>query len=138
MRAAILLVLAGAALAQAPTFQPVGTMSQLMIDMIYPASDAIFYANREPPKIEHEWNTLQENALILAESGNLLMMPTRARDQEGWIKDSKLLVDVGTAAYKAAKAHNMDAILALNDQLNTACVTCHQEYRPNYPRRKKQ
>jgi hypothetical protein len=135
MRAAILLILAGAALAQAPAFQPVGSMSQLMVDIIYPASDAIFYAYREPPKNEHEWSILQGNALTLAESGNLLMMPSRARDQAGWIKDSKLLVDVGAAAYKAAKAHNMDGVLALNDQLNTACVTCHQEYRPNYRKR---
>jgi hypothetical protein len=135
MRAAILLILAGAALAQAPTFQPVGSMSQLMVDIIYPASDAIFYAFREPPKNEHEWNILQGNALTLAESGNLLMMPSRARDQEGWIKDSKLLVEVGAAAYKAAKAHNMDGVLAVNDQLNTACITCHQEYRSNYRKR---
>ena len=138
MRAAILLVLAGAALAQAPTFQPVGSMSQLMVDMIYPASDAIFYVDQDPPKNQHEWNILQENALIVAESGNLLMMPSRARDQDRWIKDSKVMVDLGAAAYRAAKAHDLDAIRALNEPLTAACITCHQEYRPNYPRRKKQ
>ncbi|PYS05718.1 MAG: hypothetical protein DMG12_06560, partial [Acidobacteria bacterium] len=57
------------------------------------------------------------------------------RDQGNWIKDAKLLVDVGAAAYKAARAKDMDGILALNEQLNTACVTCHQDYRPNYRRR---
>ena len=46
-----------------------------------------------------------------------------------------VLVDVGAAAYKAAKAKNMDGINALNQQLNDACVTCHQDYRPNYRRR---
>jgi hypothetical protein len=135
MRAAIPLLLVGAAFAQAPTFQPVGTMSQLMVDVIYPASDAIFYAFREPPKNEHEWNILQGQALVVAETGNLLMLPSRARDQDKWMADAKLLVDVGAAAYKAAKAKNMDAIVALNEQLNTACVTCHQDYRPNYRRR---
>jgi cytochrome c553 len=135
MRAAILLLVVGAAFAQAPTFQPVGTMSQLMVDVIYPASDAIFYAFREPPKNEHEWNILQGQALVVAETGNLLMLPSRARDQDKWMADAKLLVDVGAAAYKAAKAKNMDAIVALNEQLNTACVTCHQDYRPNYRRR---
>jgi hypothetical protein len=135
MRPVILLLLVGAAFAQAPTFQSVGTMSQLMVDIIYPASDAIFYAFREPPKNEHEWNILQGQALMVAESGNLLMLPSRARDQDKWMTDAKLLVDVGAAAYKAAKAKNMDAIVALNEQLNTACVTCHQDYRPNYRRR---
>ena len=73
---------------------------------------------------------------MLAESGNLLMVGSRARDQGNWIKDAKLLVDVGAAAYKAARAKDMDAILALNEQLYTACVTCHQDYRPNYGRRR--
>jgi len=135
MRAVLVLLLVSAAFAQAPTFQPAGTMSQLMVDIIYPASDAIFYAFREPPKNEHEWNILQGQALIVAESGNLLMMPSRARDQDKWMADAKLLVEVGAAAYKAAKAKNLDGINALNQQLNDACVTCHQDYRPNYRRR---
>src|SRR5579872_2308504 len=135
MRATILLLVASAAFAQAPSFQNVGTMSQLMVDVIYPASDAIFYAFREPPKNEHEWNVLQMHALMVAESGNLLMLPGRARDQEKWMADAKLLVEVGNAAYKAAKAHNLEAINGLNQQLNDACVTCHQDYRQNYRRR---
>jgi len=135
MRAGILLLVAGAVFAQAPAYQPVGTMSQLMVDVIYPASDAIFYAFREPPKNEREWNVLQGQALIVAESGNLLMTPGRARDQEKWMADSKLLVEVGAAAYKAAKAKNMEAIVALNQQLNDACVACHRDYRPNYGKR---
>jgi hypothetical protein len=124
--------IAGAAMAQAPTFQRVGSMSQLMVNIIYPTSDALFYIERSPPKNDVEWNGIRNQALMLAESGNLLMMPGRARDQGNWIKDSKMLVDVGAAAYKAALAKDMGAILALNDQLNEACVVCHKEYRPNY------
>jgi hypothetical protein len=136
MRAFALFIVVGLASAQAPTFyQPVGSMSQLMIDIIYPTSDAIFYAERNAPKNDHEWNLLRATALTLAESGNLLMMDTRARDRGDWMKDSKLLVDVGTAAFKAAQAKDLPAILALNDQLYNACVTCHQQYRPNYRKR---
>ena len=130
--AAAALFLSAVALAQAPSFQPVGTVSQLMIDLIYPSSDAIFYIERAPPKNEVEWNVIRAQALLLAESGNLLMMAGRARDQGNWMKDSKMLIDAGTAAYKAASAKDMTAILALNDQLNAACVTCHEQYRPNY------
>ena len=130
--AAAALFLSAVALAQAPSFQPVGTVSQLMIDLIYPSSDAIFYIERAPPKNEVEWNAIRAQALLLAESGNLLMMAGRVRDQGNWMKDSKMLIDAGTAAYKAASAKDMTAILALNDQLNAACVTCHEQYRPNY------
>ena len=122
--------------AQAPSvYQPVGTMSQLMIDIIYPASDAVFYIARMPPQNEKEWNDFKGQALMLAESGNLLMMEGRARDQGDWMKDAKMLVEAGAAAYKAAQAKDVDAVLALNDQLYAACVTCHQQYRPNYGKR---
>ncbi len=132
---AMVLILTGPTLAQAPSVEPVGTMSQLMVDIILPTSDDIFYIGRTPPSNNAEWGAIQRSALMLAESGNLLMVGSRVRDQGNWIKDAKLLVDVGAAAYKAARAKDMDGILALNEQLNTACVTCHQDYRPNYRRR---
>ena len=129
------ILLASAAIAQAPSFQAVGSMSQLMVNIIYPTSDAIFYIDRAPPKNQVEWIALQNQALMLAESGNLLMLPSRAKDQGNWIKDSKMLVDVGAAAYKAAVAKDLDGIRGLNDQLYAACVTCHQQYRPGYGKR---
>lgn len=124
------------ATAQAPTnFQLVGNMSQLMIDIVYPNSDAIFYVDRDPPKNEHDWNVLRGQALMLAESGNLLMMQGRARDQNDWVKYSKQMIDLGTRAFRAAQAKDLDAIHALNDPLNDVCVNCHFEYRPGYHRR---
>jgi hypothetical protein len=129
-------LLAIAATAQVPaTFQPVGTMRQLMIDIIYPTSDAIFYVDREPPKNQHDWDVLKTQALTLAESGNLLMMEGRARDQKNWILESKMLIDIGGKAYKAAQVKDLDGIMALNDSLNAACVVCHYQYRPGYHRR---
>ena len=119
-----------------PNFQNVGTMSQLMIDIIYPTSDDIFYIERTPPENDVDWEKIQRSALMLAESGNLLLLPGRARDQGDWVKDSKLLIDAGNAAYKAARAKDLKALVALNDQLYTACVTCHQAYRTGYGRRR--
>ncbi len=130
-----LIFIAGAAIAQAPSFQPVGSMSQLMVNIIYPTSDALFYIERTPPKTDVEWGLIRNQALMLAESGNLLMMPGRARDQGNWITDSKMLVDVGAAAYNLAGAKDMQGILDLNDRLNASCVVCHQQYRPDYHRR---
>jgi hypothetical protein len=118
-----------------PAFQPVGTMRQLMIDIIYPASDAIFYVDRDQPKTAKDWNDLRGQALMLAESGNLLMMAGRARDQKNWIMESKMLIDIGGKAYKFAQAKDIDGIRTLNDSLNAACVVCHYQYRPGYHRR---
>src|SRR3984957_13668032 len=132
MRGLVLFLIAGAAaMAQAPTtFQPVGTMRQLMIDIIYPTSDAIFYVDREPPKSQQDWNVLRTQALTLAESGNLLMMEGRARDQKNWIMESKMLADIGGKAYKAAQAKDIEGIRALNDSLNAALVGGPFSYPP--------
>ena len=121
--------------ASPPPMRPVGTMSELMIDVIYPTSDAFFYIERGVPKNQAEWNTLQGKALMLAESANLLMMGSRARDQDKWMKDAKLMLDAGTALFKTTKAKDVEGLTALNDALYTSCVTCHRDYRSNYGRR---
>jgi hypothetical protein len=120
--------------AAAPT-RPVGTMSDLMVKMIYPTSDAIFYIETRTPKTDAEWNELQAKTLTLAESANLLMMPGRARDQERWMADAKLMLDAGIAAYAAAKKKDVAALVDLNDAVYQSCVVCHQHYRRNYGRR---
>ena len=115
--------------------QIVGTMSDLMVKIIYPASDAIFYITTRTPTSEAEWGELQGKALAVAESANLLMMPGRARDQDRWMADAKLMLDAGRAAFRAARAKDVAAVEAVNDQLYTSCTSCHQHYRPNYGRR---
>ena len=121
--------------AATPPTRRVGTMSELMIDIIYPTSDAVFYIASRQPKNDAEWDQLRGKTLTLAESANLLMLPGRARDQDRWMTDAKLLLDVGAAAVEAARAKDVAALSALNDQLYQACVTCHEHYRPNYRRR---
>ena len=114
---------------------PVGTMSDLMVKVIYPASDAIFYVTTRTPSNDAEWTVLQGQALMVAESANLLMMPAHMRDEERWLADAKLMRDAGAAAFKAAKAKDVKALDELNDALYQSCVTCHMHYRPNYGRR---
>jgi len=129
------LLLTATAGAQTVPMQPASTMSELMVKIIYPASDAIFYITTREPKSEVEWVELQGKALAVAESANLLMMPGRARDQDRWMQDAKLMLDAGRAAFRAAKARDVAALDALNDDLYTSCTSCHQHYRPNYGRR---
>ncbi len=115
-----------------PPTRNVGTMSDLMVKIIYPASDALFYIESRTPKTEAEWTVLEGQALMVAESANLLMMPGRARDQKQWMADSKLMLDAGAAAVTAAKAKDVAAISALSDQLMESCTSCHRHYRKGY------
>lgn len=129
------LATAGQAVVPPVAQQPIGTMSELMVTIVYPASDAIFYIETRTPATEAEWIALQGQALMVAEAGNLLMMPAHRRDDDRWLSDARLMRDAGAAAFRAAKAKNLEALVALNDQLYQSCVTCHQHYRPGYGRR---
>jgi cytochrome c553 len=126
----MILLLASAAMAQAPTYQPVGTVLQLMKGIVIPSSDVIFKIPSETPKDDKEWAVVQNNALMLAESGNLLMMAGRSKDNGEWMKDSKALVDAGTAAFKAANAKDVSKLGDVSDDILTACETCHNKYKP--------
>jgi hypothetical protein len=110
-------------------------MSELMLDIIFPTSNEIFYVGRNENKTLKEWDDLRNNALVLAESANLLMAENRAKDQERWMADARLLWEVGNKAFKAAKVKDLEAIKALNDDLYEACQSCHEHYRPGYRRR---
>ena len=119
-----------------PFSRRVGTMSDLMVQIIYPASDAIFYITTRTPTTSAEWTALEGTTLMLAESANLLMMPTRAKGREQWMEDAKLLLEVGEAAFWAAKEKDVEALEALNDQLYQSCVQCHRNFRTGYGRRR--
>jgi hypothetical protein len=124
--------------AQVPAFERVGTISQIMADIIYPASNEIFNVQRGAPADYNAWMRVQRSALMVAESANLLTMPGRAMDQGEWIRAAKLMRDVGAAAYKAAIARDVAALAAMNEQLNESCVACHNGYHPRYRNRNRQ
>jgi hypothetical protein len=139
MKVFALTAIVAASLAQAASSRPplrvVGTMSDLMVKIIYPASDALFYIESRTPKTESEWTVLEGQALMVAESANLLMMPGRARDQKQWMVDATLMRDSAADAYAAAKNRDVEGIVMVNERLIESCTSCHKNYRPNYGRK---
>src|SRR5690348_15989645 len=112
--------------------QPVGTMSEVMTSMVYPAANNILLAAyRCGPQDDKEWLAIQRSAVMLAESGNALMMRGPAGGQGDWARDAKMLSDVGAAAYKAARTKDANALTAVAQPLNAACTACHKQYRAN-------
>lgn len=107
-------------------------MGDLMVKFLYPASDSILYIETRTPGTDFEWNQLAGNALLVAETANLLMMPSRALDQGQWMRDTKLMLDVGKKAYEAALQKDLQALIALNEEMIQSCVVCHKRYRPDY------
>ncbi len=126
--AALLLSLSNTASAQQSTLKPVATVNQLMKAFIIPSSDALFQVAMEAPQDDEAWTAVQNSALMLAESGNLLMIGDRAKDQGDWIKAAQALTEAGTVAFKAAEAKNVDALIEAGDQVYATCEGCHQQY----------
>ena len=120
---------------EGPNLRSVGTMSEVMLEMIFPTSNELFYVGRNEDKTQKDWNDLRNNMLMLAETANLLMADNRAKDKDQWMKDAKLLREVATKAFKMAKTKDLEGLKALNDEAYESCQSCHVDFRRGYKRR---
>ena len=121
-----------------PPFKPVADNKLLMQAVIDPSADAIWESVKTiitaggtediRPRTEAEWIAVRNSAITLAESGNLLMMPPRARDGGEWMRLSQELVDASQAAMRAADAKNADRLFTVGGDIYEACSHCHQKY----------
>lgn len=80
------------------------------------------------PRTEAEWLALRNYAFTVTESGNLLMIGSRARDQDEWVKMSLAMIEAGKRAIKAAEARDTTAVFNMGAELYDTCVSCHAKY----------
>lgn len=113
-----------------PSFQPVGTVMQIMEAVIIPSADVVWNVPAEEPANDEEWAIVRNNALALAEAGNLLMIEGRAKDQDAWMRAAQALVDAGTTAFHAAEQQDVDAIIVAGNEIYNSCEGCHLQYPP--------
>lgn len=111
-------------------YTTVASNKQLMQAIVIPASDAIWALPSAPPTDDAGWLAAENKALSLAESGNLLMMGSRAVDHENWTKFSTALIGTATAAVEGIRARDADAISAAGDAIYEVCEGCHLQYLP--------
>jgi hypothetical protein len=121
-----------------PPFNAVADVKQLMVSVIDPAADVVWGSVGTTiteagtvehfPKTDEEWGIVLTNALIVMESGNLLMIGDRARDNGEWMKRAQELINAGAASVKAAEARDPQAIMVVGEQIYNACAACHQDY----------
>lgn len=132
-------------------------LGQVMRGILFPNSNIIFDAQNndpaaprkeEPGKMSNPyggWLEVENAALALSESANLLIIPGRLCmngkpvpiQRADWIKFVQILRDAGQAAYKAAQSKNMDNIVDVSGTVTEACSNCHDVYRekPNLANR---
>ena len=80
------------------------------------------------PTTTEEWDAARNAAIIVAESGNLLMMSSRAKDGGEWMKQARALVDVGQKAVRAAESHNRAGVFDAGAEVYDVCTSCHVKY----------
>jgi hypothetical protein len=104
-------------------------------DVVWESVATIFtkdHVEERRPRTKEEWDHVRCHAMILAESGNLLMMVPRAKDGDQWMKMAQALVDTAAVALRAADAKDADGLLNVGGQIDETCETCHKKYWPNY------
>ena len=125
-----------------PPFKPVADVKQLMQAVVDPSADVVWesvatiftkdHVEERRPRTKEEWAHVRSHAMILAESGNLLMMVPRAKDGDQWMKMAQALVDTAAIALRAADAKDVDGLLSVGGEIDETCENCHKKYWPNY------
>ena len=121
-----------------PPFQTTANMKDLMLNVLDPAADGIwdsvgFIMTREGtfekvPSTDDEWAGVRANAIQLAESGNLLMLPSRSSGSEEWIKEARALIDASNRAIKAIEAKDKAALFTIGGDIYDVCTNCHKQF----------
>jgi hypothetical protein len=138
-----------------PTPQAYANLAQVMRGIPFPASNLIFDTQSNDPAAAKEaggagasataqfsgvyggWQAVENAALALQETANLIMIPGRLcengrpvpLDQEVYRKAAQGLADAGAAALKAAQSKNLDTMVEVSGTVADACAACHEKYR---------
>jgi len=131
-------------------------LNQLMRGVLYPAANVVFFAQADNPGDVkfipgHDpgmstdpltstfggWVAVENAALALAESANLLTIPERRcsngapvpTKDPAWVMFVQEVRDASMKAYKAAQAKDQDKMIELSETLSTACAGCHRKWR---------
>lgn len=138
------------------TMQVQSNLNQLMRGVLYPASNIVFSAQTDnPADVKYVpgrdpsmatdpltstfggWQAVENAALALSESANLLLVPGRSCangvpvpiNNPDWSRFVQELRDAGLKAYQAAQSKDQDKMVEAADTLSTACAGCHRKWR---------
>jgi hypothetical protein len=129
-------------------------LNQLMRGVLYPAANVVFSAQSENPADAKQapdpgmatdplastfggWQAVENAALALAESGNLLLVPGRVCSNgapapisdPAWATFVQEVRDAGMKAYKAARAKDQNKVSELSETISASCAHCHRKWR---------
>jgi hypothetical protein len=101
-----------------------------MLGLTIPSSDVLFQVGEKPPADDATWDRVAANAVMLAESGNMLLTGTRDLAQPEWTQHARELVARAKVAADAAAKRDVDAVLEAGNGIYEVCEACHARYMP--------
>ena len=124
-------------LASETTYRPIANVRQTMEWILDPAADVIWdsagfiiTAQGEDdlaPTTEAGWEQVRNSATVVAETGNLLLMPGRVGGAD-WVRYARGLTAAAEAAMAAAETHDAEALFDAGGEVYQACRACHEQY----------
>lgn len=131
-------------------------LNQLMRGVLYPAANVVFFPQADDPGDLPDvpgrdpsmstdpltstfggWLAVENAALALAESANLLMIPGRRcsngapvpTGDPAWAMFVEQLREVSMTAYRAAQTQDQERMIDVSGPLSAACAGCHRRWR---------
>ncbi|MDY6946112.1 MAG: cytochrome c [Pseudomonadota bacterium] len=116
---------------------------QLMSWVVDPSSKVVFGAvasivtergeEQVQPRTDQEWNTIRNNAAMLLESGNLLLLEGRARnaqiqDPQDWNTRARAMSAAARTAIDATDVKDPEALFDASGEIYQTCTDCHEKY----------
>lgn len=140
---ALAMTIAGCA-PEPPPFEAVADVRQLMLTVVEPAAEVYWDSvgtimtldgtEEIAPSTTAEWEAVRNAAMVIAESGNLLLLPGRVagheQEAERWTKFSLDLIATGRQALVAAEARDPSAVFYAGGEVYLVCADCHAVFAP--------
>jgi len=121
-------LLAGiSAAADSPATETVATVKDVMLGLTIPNSDFIWGVEEEPTD-DLGWAEIRLNAIMLAESANLLLAEGRAREGDTWASQASALATAARVTISAVDSKDFDGVIDSGEAIYNTCESCHTVY----------
>lgn len=113
-----------------PRLEPVAETPLLMEGLAQPNFRGLEKLLKNPPTDDEAWVFARGQALLIAETANLLMLrPPRNEGQDNWMDKSMALRDAAATLAKTLAKKDFDASRTRLGALATSCNSCHKAFK---------
>ena len=135
----VLALAAGLAGCAKPTpYNTASSVKDIMVGIVDPQAQLFWHSSGSTdtangtetltPTTKEGWAAAEGAMTAVAESGNLLMLRPRPKDNGDWVKFAKAMTDQALLARAAVRAKNGDKMFETGAALYDTCSACHAKY----------